>query len=570
MRPRVWAPRARRVDLKHGTRRTAMAAAGGGWWQSEIELQPGDDYAFALDGGGLRPDPRSLWQPQGVHEASRVYDPAAFAWSDGGWRPPVWSSAVVYELHIGTFSPEGTFDGARAQLEHLLELGVTHVELMPIAAFPGKRGWGYDGVSLFAVQEAYGGPEACQRFVNACHERGLAVLLDVVYNHLGPSGNYLAEFGPYFTERYHTPWGAAINFDGADSHEVRAFFIANAVQWLRDFHFDGLRLDAVHAIQDTAATSFLEDLAQTVRGLEAMCGRPLALIAESDDNNPRLSAPVLEGGMGLDAQWDEDFHHALHAAFTGEREGYYQDFGPLTTLAIVFERGFFLDGRHSKLRRRRHGRPLVGGDGARLVVYSQNHDQTGNRPLGERTSQLLSPGLLRIAAALTLLSPFVPLLFQGEEWGASTPFLYFTDHAEPELAQAVRQGRPPGSPDPQSAQTFERSRLRWKERDEPGPSSLLEWYRALLQLRRTTTLTTHEMRDERARTNDRQRWFTLARGPWRIACNLAPQPQRVPVGAPPGGGHWELVLASSAGAGEPGEDAVWLPGEAVAVLRQAE
>ncbi len=568
MRPRVWAPRAHKVELRHGTKRTAMKSAAGGWWQAEIELQPGDDYAFALDGGAPRPDPRSQWQPRGVHEASRVFDPAAFAWGDAGWRPPVWSSAVIYELHLGTFSPEGTFDGARAQLEHLKELGITHIEIMPIAAFPGARGWGYDGVSLFAVHEAYGGPEACQRFVDACHARGLAVILDVVYNHLGPSGNYLAGFGPYFTDRYHTPWGAAINLDGADSHEVRAFFIANAVQWLRDFHIDGLRLDAVHAIQDTAALTFLEELAATVRGLEAMCGRPLTLVAESDANDPRLSLPAAAGGVGLDAQWNEDFHHALHAALTGERAGYYQDFGSLPILATVLERGFYLDGRYSKLRRRRHGRPMLSSDGARLVVYTQNHDQTGNRALGERTSQLLSPGLLRIAAALTLLSPFVPLIFQGEEWGASTPFLYFTDHAEPELAAAVRQGRPPESPDPQAANTFARSRLRWEELAIADHAGLWEWYRALIRLRRTSTLTTHEMHGERARANERQRWLTMARGPWRIACNLAPHAQPVPLGT--AGTRWQVVLASTPLAAASAGEAVPLPPESVAILRAAE
>ncbi|MGH9475700.1 MAG: malto-oligosyltrehalose trehalohydrolase [Terriglobales bacterium] len=556
MKPRVWAPAARRMVLDQSGRRTPMLPAAGGWWVAPCDLPHGADYAFCRDGGAPRPDPRSCWQPQGVHAPSRVFELSRCAWTDPWWRPPAWPSALVYELHIGTFSPAGTFAGALARLDHLRKLGVTHVEIMPIAEFPGERGWGYDGVALFAPHHAYGGPEGFARLVNACHEKGLAVLLDVVYNHLGPSGNYLADFGPYFTSRYHTPWGAALNFDGPGSDGVRDFFIANALHWLRDFHCDGLRLDAVHVMADNSATPFLEDLARAVRALAAGCGRELVLIAESDANDPRLSAPPLAGGLGLDAQWNEDFHHALHAAVTGERSGYYADFGCLAALAATLRRGFYLDGRYSAFRCRRHGRRFPGCDGARLIGYAQNHDQTGNRAQGERLIQLASPGMVRIAAALTLLGPHVPLLFQGEEWGAATPFLYFTDHAEPGLGAAVRAGRPQLSPDPQDPATFARSRLRWEGQDH----ELLAWYRSLIRLRRATpALAGHDLAAVRVRYNERARWLTLARGPYRVACNFASCAQALPLGSEPSGG-WRLMLASAPPAGSR------LAPESVAVL----
>lgn len=521
------------MELMVRSRRLPMRPGPDGWWQAERELAAGDDYAFCRDGGPPRPDPRSCWQPRGVHAPSRVVELSRLPWTDRGWRPPAWSSAVVYELHIGTFTPQGTFDGAIAKLDHLVKLGVSHLEIMPIAEFSGNRGWGYDGVALFAPHHAYGGPAGFQRLVNACHARGLAVILDVVYNHLGPSGNYLATFAPYFTRRYATPWGEALNFDGPASDGVRQFFFDNARHWLRDFHCDGLRLDAVHAIADGSATPFLEELARAVRALEAECGRELVLVAESDANDDRLSASVGAGGLGLDAQWNDDVHHALHAAITGERAGYYADFGSLAALAVALRRGFYLDGRYSVFRQRRHGRPFRGRNGARLVGFAQNHDQTGNRPQGERLPQLVSPGLARIASALTLLGPHVPLLFQGEEFGAATPFLYFTDHPEPELARAVRRGRPPASPDPQRLATFAASQLRWEEQD----AGCLAWYASLIRLRRATpALAGHDLGQVRVRYNERARWLTLARGPIRVACNFAPARQAVPLGpAPPGG-----------------------------------
>ena len=460
-----------------------MTARADGWWTAEaVSAAPGTDYAFRLDGGPPLPDPRSVWQPQGVHGPSRVLDHGAFPWTDGRWQQGPLPSAVLYELHVGTFTPEGTFEAAIARLDHLVDLGITHVELMPVAEFPGSRGWGYDGVDLYAPHHAYGGPEGLKRLVNACHAKGFAVLLDVVYNHLGPAGNYLERFGPYFTARHQTPWGPAVNLDGPGSDEVRRFFCDNALMWLRDYHLDGLRLDAVHALVDTSAVSFLEQLAAEVHALEAHLGRHLVLIAESDLNDPRVVRPPELGGYGLGAQWSDDFHHALHTVLTGERDGYYADFGSLADLAKALTGTFVYDGRYSHFRGRRHGRPTAGLTGDHFLGYLQNHDQIGNRAQGERSSHLPNSGRLKIAAALVLTSPFIPLLFQGEEWGASTPFQYFTDHDDPELGRAVREGRrvefagfgwaPEAIPDPQDPATFARSKLDWQERARsPMPTS---------------------------------------------------------------------------------------------------
>ncbi|HVF20015.1 MAG TPA: malto-oligosyltrehalose trehalohydrolase, partial [Mycobacteriales bacterium] len=439
---RVWAPDASTVELIALERRTPMAAEPGGWWSVDVrEAHPGADYAFSLDGSDPLPDPRSRWQPAGVHGPSRVVDLGPFRWSDDEWTPPPLATGIVYELHVGTFSPEGTFDGAIDRLDHLVDLGVTHVELLPVAQFSGDRGWGYDGVDLYAVHEAYGGPPGLARLVDACHARGLAVVMDVVYNHLGPAGNYLDRFGPYFTDRYRTPWGTAINFDDAGSDEVRAFVVDNAVMWLRDYHCDGLRLDAVHAIYDQSAVHLLEELQTRVDALSAELGRALVLIAESDLNDPRVVTPRERGGFGLAAQWSDDFHHALHATLTGERGGYYTDFDGLGDLATALGSVFVYDGRHSAYRGRRHGRPVGSLPTTAFLGYLQDHDQVGNRATGERSSHLLTVEQLEVGAALVLLSPFVPMLFQGEEWGARTPFLYFTDHDDPELADAVRTGR---------------------------------------------------------------------------------------------------------------------------------
>lgn len=505
---RVWAPRASRVDLVLPAAGTTepMSADADGWWQTPHPLPPGTDYAFSLDGGPPRPDPRSPWQPAGVHGPSRTFDEAAHQWSDAAWPGRDVLGAVTYELHVGTFTPEGTLDAAVERLDHLVDLSVDVVELMPVAAFGGHHGWGYDGVALWAVHEPYGGPAALQRFVDAAHAHGLAVCLDVVDNHLGPSGNYLAEFGPYFTDRHQTPWGAAVNLDGEGAAEVRAFVINKALRWFRAFHVDALRLDAVHALVDDSPRHLLAELSDAVAALAKEIGRPLSLVAESDANEPRTVTPTAEAfegrpGYGMTAQWADDVHHSLHALLTGERQGYYDDFGAPETLAKALTGAFVHDGGWSTFRGKPWGAPVPPEtDGRCFVVCSQNHDQVGNRALGDRPSRVLAPGALAVSAAVVLLGPFTPMLFMGEEWGATTPFLYFSDHEEPELAEAITRGRAwefgghgwaelYGAdvvvPDPQARETFEASRLDWAEPGSDGGRRMLDLYRALVRLRHT-------------------------------------------------------------------------------------
>ncbi len=571
---RVWAPDAERVDLAIRGRNLPMARGEGGWWSvDDPDAAPGDRYGFALDGAEPLPDPRSPWQPDGVHALSAVVDHSAFAWSDAGWHGAPLASAVIYELHVGTFTPEGTFDAAIARLPELVDLGVTAVELLPVAEFPGARGWGYDGVDLYAPHHAYGGPDGLKRLVDVAHGHGLCVVMDVVYNHLGPDGNHLGSFGPYFTEKYRTPWGAALNYDDADSDEVRRFAVDNALTWLRDYHCDGLRLDAVHAIVDTSAVNLLEQLKVEVEALSARLGRTLWVIAESDLNDPRLVRSREAGGYGLDAQWSDDFHHSLHAALTGERSGYYAGFGSLADVAAALQRVFVHDGRYSQFRRRRHGRPATGLPGTRFLGYLQNHDQVGNRAVGERSAALMSPGRLRIGAALVLTAPFVPMLFQGEEWAASTPFQYFTDHQDPELGRAVSEGRrgefasfgwkAEDVPDPQDPQTFARSKLDWGERARSPHREMLDWHRALIALRRShPALSDARMERVEARADDAAGWLLLRRGSIAVACNLATRAQEVPVG---GAAERRVLLASAEGISATGS-AISLPPESVAII----
>ena len=549
---RVWAPAAAHVALHVDGVESLMTREHDGWWSLRARLQHGSRYGFIVDGEGPLPDPRSPSQPDGVHGLSAYVDHARFRWTDDAWQAPPLAAAVVYEMHVGTFTDDGTFTAAIERLPHLVDLGITHLEIMPVAEFSGTRGWGYDGVDLFAPHHAYGNPEDLKAFVDACHRHRLAVILDVVYNHLGPAGNYLGKFGPYFTDRYHTPWGDAVNLDGPYSDEVRRFLCDNALMWLCDYHVDGLRIDAVHALIDTSAHHFLEQLTTEVDALEAMLGRHLVLIAESDLNDPRIIRSREAGGYGVDAQWSDDFHHAVHALITGERSGYYQDFGTIATLRTALQQAFVYAGAHSKHRQRVHGRDPHAIPGWRFVVAAQNHDQVGNRAQGERLIHLTSKGRAKVAAAIVLCSPFVPMLFQGEEWGASTPFQYFTAHEDAELARQVSEGRrkefaafgwaPYPVPDPQSPDTYERSRLRWHETRDAAHADLLAWHRALIALRRAHA----SLRDGHYAgvevdivAGDQQ--FVIRRGPILLACNLSDQPATLSTDAS------EVLLASEPG-----------------------
>ena len=462
---RVWAPRAERVVLALDGDRFPMTRDAGGWWTATREMRDGELYAYILDDEGPFPDPRSNFQPSGVHGWSQVVDHSRFEWTDARWQPPPLAAGVLYELHIGTFSESGTFDGAIAKLPYLLDLGVTHLELMPVCEFSGPRGWGYDGVDLFAPHHAYGRPDDLKRLVDACHRHGLAVILDVVYNHFGPAGNYVSKFGPYFTHRYNTPWGDAVNLDDAGSDEVRRFFCDNALMWLRDYHFDGLRLDAVHALIDNSACHFLEQLSGEVDALEAVLGRHLVLVAESDLNDPRVIRAREAAGYGIDAQWSDDFHHALHAVITGERSGYYEDFGTLAHFATALEEAFVYAGAHSPHRQRIHGRRLHDVPGWRLVVAAQNHDQVGNRATGERLSHLVSIKRLKIAAALLLTAPFVPLLFQGEEWG---DLRHFSTSPRTRIQRSANRYRKDGA---RSSRHSDGSRRAFRTRSHSTPSN---------------------------------------------------------------------------------------------------
>ena len=508
----VWAPAAQTVELHlpGQDRLVDMIPAPGGWWTAPLDLEPGTDYAFRVDGSPNRPDPRSALQPDGVHGPSRTVDPDAWQWTDQNWAGKDLRGSVIYELHVGTFTPEGTLDAAITRLGHLADLGVDIVELMPLAAFPGKAGWGYDGVGLWAVHEAYGGPDALARFVDAAHRTGIGVCLDVVYNHLGPSGNYLSVFGPYFTQAHHTPWGEAVNYDHDGSKQVRAFVIDSALRWLRDFHIDALRLDAIHEIKDDAAaadppqTHILAELSDAVAALSAEIGRPLSLVAEADLNDVGVITPTDEQppakipSLGMTAQWADDVHHALHARLTGETQGYYGDFAEAGAWAKAYGRAFLHNGTWSTFRERNWGAPVPENtDPRKFVVFGSDHDQVGNRAVGDRPSTSLNDATLAATAALVLLSPYTPMLFMGEEWGTRTPFQFFTDHEEEDLARSVSEGRvrefagfgwdADEIPDPQEHGTVEASRLRWEELDEAEHARMLAWYQGLIALRRKLT-----------------------------------------------------------------------------------
>jgi maltooligosyltrehalose trehalohydrolase len=495
---RVWAPRAKEVRLVlfHGAERTSlpMQAEDSGYHALTVEKIPeGQLYAYQLDEGPPLPGPASLWQPHGIHGPSAVVLPKWFKWSDGDWRGVPRGKLVFYELHVGSFTHEGTFEAIRPRLAALRELGVTAIELMPVAQFPGTRNWGYDGVFPYAVQNSYGGPHGLQRLVDACHAEGLALFLDVVYNHLGPEGNYLAEYGPYFTDRYQTPWGQALNFDGAGSDAVRDYVLDNARMWLEEFHVDGLRLDAVHAIFDLGPRHIVAAIQEVADDVAQRTGRQVHIIAESNRNDPRLLLPAERGGDGLDGQWADDFHHAVHAWLTGERQSYYADFGPARLIAKAFESPFVFAGDYSRYRKRRHGAPAGDLSPDRFVVCLQNHDQVGNRARGERLGTLLCPAKQRLAASLLLLSPYLPLLFMGEEYGETAPFPFYCSFLDSKLVEAVRAGRRrefahldgQQVPDPQAVETFAATQLAWSWPEGTAAAGLRRLYGDLLAARRT-------------------------------------------------------------------------------------
>ena len=567
---RVWAPLAHRVRVRVARGTAELAATPGGWWAVTLDaVGPGDDYAFLLDDSRRPlPDPRSRRQPYGVHGPSRVYDDSAFAWTDERWPGRELPGAVIYELHVGTFTPGATFDAAAERLGHLVDLGVTHVELLPVNAFNGVWNWGYDGVGWYAVHEPYGGPDGLKRLVDACHAHGMAVVLDVVYNHLGPRGNYATRFAPYLKAGRST-WGELVNLE---SPQVRRFVIDNALMWLREFHVDALRLDAVQALVDSSTPHVLAELADEVGALSGQVGRPLTLIAESDLNDPVMITPRSAGGYGLDAQWDDDVHHALHALLTGERQGYYADFGSLPVLAKVLTSAFWYDGTYSTFRGRVHGRPVdrAHTPGYRFVASLQNHDQVGNRAGGDRLRELTSPGLLRIGAMLLLTSPFTPMLWMGEEWAASTRWPYFTSHPEPSMARAPLEQRiaefsqhgwnVADMIDPQDPRAYHDAVLDWAEVDDPGHAEMLDLYRRVIALRATEP----ELRDprlDRMRVDydEDARWVIVHRGALRVVANLAGESRTLPVAA-------SEVLLSTGGA-DIDNDRLRLDRESAAVVR---
>jgi maltooligosyltrehalose trehalohydrolase len=589
---RVWAPAAREVTLvvrgapapddateAAGTESHAMSRSEDGWWSTRVEGAGPLDYAFSVDGGDPLPDPRSPWQPHGVHAFSRTFDEHAYKWADESWRGPREGAgipgAVIYEMHIGTFTPAGTFAAAVEHLDHLVTLGVDVVQVLPVAAFPGRWGWGYDGVDLYAVHDAYGGPAAFQAFVDACHGRGLGVCLDVVYNHLGPDGNYLGSFGPYFTDRHTTPWGAAVNLDAPGSLEVRRFIVENALRWFEDFHVDALRLDAVHELQDSSATHILTELADATSDLSGRLGRPLELIAESDLNDPVMVTPTHEGGRGMTAQWADDVHHALHVALTGERQGYYADFAAPGVLAKTLREVFLHDGSWSSFRGAHWGAKVDPDrhDGRSFVGYLQTHDQVGNRAVGDRISANVAPEQQAAAAALYLLSAFTPMIFMGEEWAAATPWQFFSDFESPRMQEAVRTGRraefaahgwaEEDVPDPQDPATREASVLDWGEPADADHARMLAWYRELIALRRTEPSFTDGKLDT-VEVSDFEGALSVRRQPFLVAVNLAATPAQLPL---PADQVARVALAFDPSAVQVTGESVELGAHASAVLR---
>lgn len=567
---RVWAPFRDKVEVVFENDKTlALQKDEAGYWSGRAkDTAPGDLYQYRLDDELLRPDPASRAQPQGVHGYSQVVAPDSHSWQDADWQPPAISDMLIYEIHPGTFTGEGDFEGVAGKLDHLLDLGVNAIEIMPVAHFPGNRNWGYDGVYPFAVHTAYGGAKGLKRLVDTCHRKGLAVVLDVVYNHMGPEGNYLHDYGPYFTEKYHTPWGAAINFDDARCDPVRAFVLQNARMWFEEFHIDALRLDAVHAIFDNSALHILKEMRRQTDELERESGRRHYLIAESDLNDVRLISDYQSGGFNLDAQWADDFHHSIHALVTGERIGYYSDFGKLEHLAKSFRQGFVYDGAYSEHRKRRIGNDPTHQPPSKFVVAIQNHDQVGNRKTGDRLSQLVNFELQKTAASLLLIAPYVPLLFMGEEYAEDRPFQYFVSHGDADLVQAVRDGRrrefesfdwKGEVPDPQSEETFRRSTLQWDWREDEQKTCMFSLYKALIAMRKNGVFSSF-VKHEISSAIDEKKRLLILRSPDLVAVINFSDREQVSV-LPEAKAAWKKLLATS--------DRRWLGPQDSAVESQA-
>ncbi len=558
---RVWAPFASTVELEFVSprpRTISLTKEERGYWSCVAENVPTEtSYVYVLDGERKRPDPVSHFQPEGVHGPSRFDHPWSFRWDDDKWNGLELSQYVIYELHVGTFTREGTFHAAIPRLDELRQLGITAIEIMPVAQFPGERNWGYDGAYPFAVQSSYGGPLGLKGFVNECHKRGLAVILDVVYNHLGPEGNYLSDFGPYFTDTYRTPWGRAVNFDGSYSDEVRNYFIQNALYWFELFHIDALRLDAVHAIYDMSARPFLQELAEETEKYSEHMGRKRYLFAESDLNDVRIIRPRELGGFAIDAQWSDDLHHCVHTGLTSESSGYYEDFGEMEQLVKCLREGFVYSGQYSKYRKRRHGNVALDRPGVQFVVCSQNHDQVGNRMLGDRLASLVSFEAQKLAPSIILLSPYIPLLFMGEEYAEEAPFQYFVSHGDEQLIEAVRKGRREefesfgwtgDVPDPQAEATFLNSKLQWEKRSEGKHQMMLGYYRELLRIRKENAALRQRNKSnldvfslEYARVLVMRRWYRKT----HVAAlfNFSPKDSVLKNPLPPG--RWRKILDSS-------------------------
>lgn len=555
----IWAPFKNKVGVVfRDGRNEELLKVDYGYWEQELkDVPPGSFYKISLEGKDVYPDPASRSQPFGVHDWSMVKDPNSFDWNDTSWKEIPLEEMIIYELHVGTFTSQGTFEGVISKLDHLLELGINTIEILPVTQFPGSRNWGYDGAYPFAVQESYGGREGLKKMIDTCHQRGIAVLLDAVYNHLGPEGNYLSQFGPYFTEKYNTPWGSAINFDDKYSDEVRNFFIESALMWQEEFHFDGLRLDAIHEIIDRGARHFLKELSLNVDEFEKQTGRKFILIAESDLNDTKIINPYEKGGFGLEGQWVDDFHHSIHSILTGEIEGYYKDYGAIAHLAKSFKQAFVYDGIYSKFRKRTVGNRPSGLDPSKFVISIQNHDQVGNRLLGDRLTRMVSTEQLKLAAGVMLVSPYIPMLFMGEEFAEDRPFQYFVSHGDQDLVKAVREGRKREFEyfydkgdgeflDPQDEETFKASWINWDFQEDRNKITIFNFYKKLISLKQSGAFKAFRSKEKQIEFSEKEKYIKImAKEGQNLFAVFNFKGEMLETEIPGGNFDWKLVISSA-------------------------